>query len=75
MSTGIGKADSDELLDESLVPKPGDVSVCAYCSEVCTFDDEMQLRCATADEIQDANLVELARAQRIARLFRETMSK
>lgn len=73
MSTGIGKEESDDLLDESLTPKPGDMSVCAYCSEVNTFDDEMQLRVATAEEIVEANLVEIARAQRVARLFRETM--
>ncbi len=31
-------------------PKPGDISVCAYCSTPCTFNDDLTLRALHADE-------------------------
>ena len=32
------------------LPSPGDVTVCAYCAEICVFTDDMKLRKPTCEE-------------------------
>jgi len=32
------------------MPKPGDVSVCAYCTVALVFDEELTMRVLRADE-------------------------
>jgi hypothetical protein len=41
-------------LDDSYVPCPGTVTLCAGCSSVLVFDEHMQLREITAEELATA---------------------
>jgi hypothetical protein len=72
-STGINE--EGEHLNEEVLPSPGDITVCVYCSDVLTFTEDMQLRVATAEEIVESNLASLARAQYVAKLFRKLKDK
>lgn len=56
------------------VPKPGDITVCLYCSTVLQFSDDLSLIEAEADEIVKIDLVDLSRAQKIAKQFRQKKS-
>lgn len=33
-------------------PKPGDVSVCGYCTALCVFNDDLTVRALHADEFE-----------------------
>ncbi len=53
-------------------PKPGDLSVCAYCSMLCTFNDDLTLRPMRADEFETLPPTvkqQLQQYQRAAALF------
>jgi len=66
------KLDGHTAVDDSeAMLGPGDITVCVYCSEVCVYAEEGGLRIATAEEILEVNLVEIARAQRVARMFQK----
>jgi len=42
------------------VPDPGDVSICAYCGEVCTFDESYRLvLCADETIRNDPEVIRL----------------
>lgn len=40
--------------DESLLPKPGDFTVCLYCAAVAIVGEDRQLRKMTKDEREEA---------------------
>ncbi len=72
-STGV--SEEGEYLKEEVEPRPGDITVCVYCSEVLTFTEDMQLRQATPDEVLELGLLALSRAQYVAKLFRKLKDK
>lgn len=45
--------DATNLDDESLRPKPGDVSCCIKCAAVLEYQDDMTLRVLSSDELLD----------------------
>ena len=44
----------DMEINKQTRPKPGDLTVCLYCSHLMAFDDKLGLRALTDDEIVDA---------------------
>ena len=60
-------AASDPMSDAT--PSPHDFSICAYCSSVLRFNDDMTMREAVAadlDELEPDTLLKLRRLQRVA---------
>jgi hypothetical protein len=54
------------------IPKPGDLTVCVYCSEILEFTAEMELQSASAETIADIDFVELQHINKIVlRIQRE----
>lgn len=49
------------------VPKPGDISICAYCAEVLEFDSEMKLIPIREETVKFVDLLEIQKAQQIVR--------
>lgn len=37
---------------QNSTPKPGDITVCAYCSTLCTFNTDMTMRSLRIDELE-----------------------
>ncbi len=37
----------------TMIPNPGDISVCIYCESVNIFSDDMALRLATSEELSN----------------------
>ena len=60
---------SDQLKE---TPRPGDLTVCVYCSEILEFTAEMGLQSASAETIADVDFVELQHINEIVlRIQRE----
>ena len=56
-------------VDHEHIPKPGDLSICAYCSEVLQFTEDMSFKQASVEAIEEFGLLGLSRAQRQVREF------
>jgi hypothetical protein len=39
-------------------PQPGDFALCFNCAAICAFTDDLGLRCANAQELDDLNFDE-----------------
>lgn len=47
------KLDAATSTDGDYDPKPGSVSICAYCGSIAIFEDDMSLRPLTQEEIDE----------------------
>lgn len=56
-------------VDHDRQPSPGDVTICAYCNEVLQFTDDMSLKLAPPEVIEECGLLQISRGQRQARAF------
>ena len=50
-------------------PKPGDISVCLYCRKVLEFTNNMKLKIASADAVEECGLLDLSKAQLVSKRF------
>lgn len=57
--------------DDTVLPVQGDLTICLYCGEILMFDVDMNLKSPTPEEIVEADLLELSRAQRIVREYQQ----
>ena len=55
-----------QAVEHTCKPTPGDVSVCCYCNEVLEFTEDLNLKVASPDSIEECFL-EVSIAQRQAR--------
>lgn len=53
---------------EDIKPKPGDISVCAYCGNVFVFDENRNLRDATQEDMKRLSPEERAQVKTIQRV-------
>lgn len=54
-------------------PRPGDISVCAYCGHIMAFDEQLKLRQLNDDEVRDvAGMKEVLTIQKVRRKVFET---
>ena len=44
--------------DRELEPQPGDIALCFKCAAILAFTDDLGLRCANAQELDDLNFDE-----------------
>ena len=62
--------DGFTAVDHDKKPKAGDVTICSYCNEVLQFNDDMSMKLASPEVIEECGLLEISRGQRQAREFK-----
>lgn len=58
--------DGFTTVDHDERPKPDDVTICCYCREVLQFDNDMNLKTASPEAIEEC-VLEVSIAQRMGR--------
>lgn len=61
-------------VDHDNKPQAGDVMICVYCNEVLQLADDMSMKLASPEVIEECGLLEVSRAQRQAREFNASVS-
>ena len=56
--------DGYTAVDHDHKPQAGDVTICTYCNEVLQFNDDMSMKLASAEVIEECGLLEISRGQR-----------
>lgn len=60
--------DAAKVIGNDEKPKPGDITVCAYCGHIMAFDGQLKFRQLNHDEILDvAGMKEVLTIQRLRR--------
>ena len=62
--------DGFNSMEKGEKPKPGDLTICAYCSEVLQFTDDMHLKVADHKVIEQVGLLKISQTQGIVKKFR-----
>ena len=65
------KLDGFTSVDHKSRPSEGDVTVCCYCSSVLTFGSNLILELAEADHLQKVDFINLGKAHKMAKAFRQ----
>jgi len=63
--------DAATPIDGEATPTEGDLSICLYCGEIMEFAEGMKLVKADIESIVTADFIELQKAQKIVRAFKE----
>lgn len=66
--------DGFTAVDHEQNPQPGDVTICAYCNEVLQFTDDMGMKLASPEAIEECGLLEVSRSQRQARELKRDLT-
>ena len=66
--------DGFTAVDHDKKPKAGDVTICAYCNVVLQFNDDMSMKLASPEVIEECGLLEISRGQRQARELKAKLS-
>ena len=66
--------DGFTAVDHEHKPSAGDVTICVYCNEVLQFANDMSMKLASPEVIEECGLLEISRGQRRARKFKRDLT-